>query len=72
MPSVSRKQAKLMMIASHTKGGYGGVPQSVGKEFHTADEAQGALEAIAGGKPKRKITGAIAGAIHRAKLAKGY
>ncbi len=26
-----------MAIAAHTPGGYGGVPQSVGKEFHNAD-----------------------------------
>jgi hypothetical protein len=39
MPSKTPKQAKLMNIAAHTKGGYGGVPQSVGKEFHNADKA---------------------------------
>lgn len=27
-----------MRIAAHTKGGYGGVPQSVGKDFESADE----------------------------------
>lgn len=37
MPSKSIAQAKLMSIAAHTPGGYGGVPQSVGKEFHQAD-----------------------------------
>ncbi len=37
MPSKSVAQAKLMAIAAHTPGGYGGVPQSVGKEFHHAD-----------------------------------
>ena len=37
MPSVSTKQAKLMAIAAHTPGGYGGVPQKVGEEFHEAD-----------------------------------
>lgn len=26
-----------MAAAAHTKGGYGGVPQSVGKEFNEAD-----------------------------------
>jgi len=40
MPSVSDKQAKLMRIAAHTKGGYGGVPQKVGREFEAADEAK--------------------------------
>ncbi len=42
MPSVSPAQAKLMNIAAHTPGGYGGVPQSVGKEFHAADKAKAA------------------------------
>ena len=37
MPSVSQPKRKLMAIAAHTPGGYGGVPQSVGKEFHAAD-----------------------------------
>jgi len=37
MPSKTVAQAKLMAIAAHTPGGYGGVPQSVGKEFHEAD-----------------------------------
>ena len=40
MPSTSPEQAKLMNIAAHTKGGYGGVPQGVGKEFHEADKAK--------------------------------
>ena len=26
-----------MAAAAHTKGGYGGVPQSVGKDFNAAD-----------------------------------
>lgn len=38
MPSVSDKQRRLMQAAAHTKGGFGGVPQSVGKEFAAADE----------------------------------
>lgn len=37
MPSTSPAQHKLMEIAAHTLGGYGGVPQSVGKEFVKAD-----------------------------------
>jgi hypothetical protein len=40
MPSKSPEQAKLMRIAAHTKGGYGGVPQAVGEEFESADEAK--------------------------------
>lgn len=40
MPSVGSKQHKLMEIAAHTKGGAGGVPESVGKEFVAADEGK--------------------------------
>lgn len=38
MPSKTPAQEKLMNIAAHTKGGYGGVPQKVGEEFHEADK----------------------------------
>lgn len=41
MPSKSLSQHRLMEAAAHTPGGYGGVPQSVGKEFAKADEAKG-------------------------------
>ncbi|HVZ60642.1 MAG TPA: hypothetical protein VG892_07635 [Terriglobales bacterium] len=30
-----------MEAAAHTPGGYGGVPQSVGKEFAAADKSKG-------------------------------
>jgi hypothetical protein len=40
MPSKSPAQTRLMQAAAHTPGGYGGVPQKVGKEFATADTAQ--------------------------------
>lgn len=43
VPSTSKKQAKLMAAAAHTKGGYGGVPQKVGKEFNSADKGTGIL-----------------------------
>ena len=43
MPSKSPAQARLMAAAAHTKGGYGGVPQSVGKEFNQADKGRGIL-----------------------------
>lgn len=33
MPAVSEAQKHLMEAAAHTVGGYGGVPQAVGKEF---------------------------------------
>lgn len=44
MPSKSEAQAHLMAAAAHTKGGYGGVPQSVGKEFNEADKGTGILK----------------------------
>jgi hypothetical protein len=40
MPSKSSAQHKLMEASAHTKGGYGGVPQKVGKEFVKADEGK--------------------------------
>ena len=43
MPAKSPAQERLMQAAAHTKGGYDGVPQAVGKEFtkprHAADGA---------------------------------
>lgn len=41
MPSKSPAQHRLMEAAAHTPGGYGGVPQSVGKEFAKADKMSG-------------------------------
>jgi len=38
MPSKSLAQHRLMEAAAHTKGGFGGVPQKVGKEFVKADK----------------------------------
>jgi len=40
MPSKSAAQHRLMMAAAHTKGGFGGVSQTVGKEFVKADEGK--------------------------------
>ena len=40
MPSKSPAQHRLMEAAAHTKGGYGGVPQKVGKEFANADKGK--------------------------------
>jgi hypothetical protein len=40
MPSKSKAQHRLMEAAAHTKGGFGGVPQKVGKEFVKADNAK--------------------------------
>ena len=46
MPSTSPAQKKLMAIAAHTPGGYGGVPQSVGKEFHADDNKRKIAKAL--------------------------
>jgi len=40
MPSKSPAQHRLMEAAAHTKGGFGGVPQKVGKEFVNADKGK--------------------------------
>ena len=40
MPTKSPAQKRLMQAAAHTKGGFGGVPQKVGKEFVAADKAK--------------------------------
>jgi len=57
MPSKSPAQHRLMEAASHTKGGFGGVPQKVGKEFVKADEgkkmAKGGLYANIHAKQER-------------------
>ena len=42
-----------MAAAAHTKGGYGGVPQSVGREFNQADKGRDILSR-AMKKKKRK------------------
>ena len=38
MPPVSEAQRRLMWAAASKKGGVGGVPQSVGKDFAAADK----------------------------------
>jgi hypothetical protein len=40
VPSQSKAQHKIMQIAAHTKGGYAGIPQSVGRDFTDADKKQ--------------------------------
>lgn len=42
MPSKSPAQHRLMEAAAHTRGGFGGVPQKVGKDFAAADRHAGA------------------------------
>jgi hypothetical protein len=41
-----------MEAAAHTKGGYGGVPQSVGKEFAAADKGKKFSKSKPKGKKK--------------------
>lgn len=54
MPSKSPAQHRLMEAAAHTKGGYGGVPQKVGKEFIKADKMkEGGLYANIHAKQER-------------------
>ena len=61
MPSKSPAQHKLMQAAAHTKGGFGGVPQKVGKEFVKADKGkefkEGGLYANIHAKRKRIAEG---------------
>jgi hypothetical protein len=40
MPSKSPAQHRLMQAAANTKGGFGGVPQKVGKEYIQADKGK--------------------------------
>jgi hypothetical protein len=51
MPPVSQQQRKLMWAAASKRGGVGGVPQSVGKEFAAADKPGKLPKRV---KPKKK------------------
>jgi hypothetical protein len=59
MPSKSPSQKRLMEVAAHTKGGFGGVPQKVGKEFVKADKGlkEGGLYANIHAKRERIAEG---------------
>jgi hypothetical protein len=59
MPSKSPSQKRLMEAAAHTKGGFGGVPQKVGKEFVKADKGlkEGGLYANIHAKRERIAEG---------------
>jgi len=59
MPSKSASQHRLMEAAAHTKGGFGGVPQKVGKEFVKADKnmKEGGLYANINAKRERIAEG---------------
>ncbi len=66
MPSVSPAQRKLMAIAAHTPGGYGGVPQAVGQEFHAADAGKSYGAGGHKGKPVATVTHRrVAAVLHR-------
>ena len=41
MPSKSPAQQRLMRAAAHNPNGFGGVPQSVGKDYLKADKKEG-------------------------------
>lgn len=49
-----------MAAAAHTPGGYGGVPQSVGKEFNDADTGRkrSSLPKRVSKKPSKEVTDA--------------
>ena len=53
MPSKSPAQHRLMQAATHTKGGFGGVPQKVGKEFVQADKGKAMKKANGGSMDPR-------------------
>ena len=52
MPSKSPSQRRLMQAAAHTKGGFGGVPQKIGKEFVSADKGRKSLPTKKAAKKK--------------------
>ena len=52
MPSKTPKQARLMAAAAHTPGGFGGVPQKVGKDFNAADKGKGVIKPAKKNKKK--------------------
>ena len=41
MPDKSPAQQRLMRASAHTPGGFGGVPQKVGRKFVDADKREG-------------------------------
>jgi hypothetical protein len=69
MPSKSESQARLMAAAAHTKGGYGGVPQSVGKDFNQADKGTKLLSRAAKDRPVAKLTAKTRSKIPTSKFA---
>jgi hypothetical protein len=70
MPSKSPAQKRLMQAAAHTKGGFGGVPQKVGKEFVKADKMKSGGVSLSVGRGEKLPTSQGAGltAKGRAKM----
>ncbi len=65
MPSKSDAQKRLMQAAARTPGGFGGVPQKVGREFAAADAEIARKKAA-----KRQLDSVVGAAIgkHRKDL----
>ena len=57
MPPVSQQQRRLMWAAASRKGGVGGVPQSVGREFAEADPGGKLPKRVKSKKRKGKRNG---------------
>lgn len=55
MPSKSPAQARLMAASAHTPGGYGGVPQRVGKDFNQADKGGNTLKQAMKNRASRQM-----------------
>jgi hypothetical protein len=53
MPAISEAQRRLMFAAASRKGGAGGVPQAVGKEFADSDPGGKLPAKVQDGKPVR-------------------
>lgn len=64
MPDKSLSQQRLMRASAHTPGGYGGVPQSVGKDFVAADKGRPAPTKERVGSHPRNHSLAMASATH--------
>jgi hypothetical protein len=52
VPPVSQQQRKLAWAAANKKGGVGGMPQKVGREFADADPGGKLPMRVKAGKPK--------------------
>jgi hypothetical protein len=57
VPITSKAQQRLAYAAANTKGGVGGMPQSVGKEFVAAGPAGGSFAKLPAVKKPKSKTG---------------